>query len=66
MTTEAIGGDRPTYYTALVWNETDWRYDEIGGVVRGDDGVANCLAVHAPPLVIMTSIRRHPDPEIRP
>jgi hypothetical protein len=61
-----MGGTDSTTATILVWNELEWRYDEIVDLTKGQDARAHYLALHAPPLVIVRAVRYGMDPAIYP
>jgi hypothetical protein len=52
-----IGGEPSTFCTALIWDEAAFDYMRIIDCARHRDARAEYLAMHAPPLWIIVSVR---------
>lgn len=52
-----ILGNSATFCTLRVWDEGEFCYRELVDMVRDRDATAEMLALHAPPLVVVVSVR---------
>jgi len=55
-----------TYGSLRVWQEASFEYVDVLDFVRGRDARAEILAMHAPPLVIVDSVRMEREAPARP
>lgn len=52
-----IGGEASTFCTVMVWDDATFGYERVIDCARHRDARAEYLALHAPPLLYVESVR---------